>query len=844
VSAILTRTTSIMCEYLAVTKPDELFAHGGDLGALMSARDWSDGPLGLPSRWPYRLRTLVGVILGAKQPMLIVWGASRTMLYNNGYAEMCGEHHPGALGKSLQSVWPADWATIAPILDRAYAGEAIYLDGIAHKLERRGRIEEAYFAFGYTPIRDDAGTVAGVLCVGTETTSQQKAALQSAAELNRLAQMFDQAPSFMALLSGPDHRIILANRAYLRLVGGREVVGLTVAESLPDAVAQGYLSLLDNVFSSGEPYRARGARFAAQNTSGAQADERFVDFVYQPIVSDDSRVVGIFVEGADVTDRIVAESGLRDRELALVEANLRLEETIAERTARLSANETMIRTFFQHSSECHAVLRETDDTFVYEEINPATLNLYGRSRDQVIGHTLPEVLGSELAPALAEHLRASLRSDGPYHYERAQGENIVEAVATPVPRESGTGRRIVVSARDVTERRRLEQQLRQSQKMEAVGQLTGGLAHDFNNLLAGIAGSLDLIQTRVAQGRVNELDRFIHAAQGAARRAAALTHRLLAFARRQTLDAKPTNVNRLVGDMEELIRRTIGPEIKLEVVGAIGIWHVSVDANQLENALLNLCINARDAMPDGGKITIETANRWLDERAAQQRELAPGQYVSLCVSDTGIGMSKEVVARAFDPFFTTKPIGEGTGLGLSMVYGFARQSGGQVRIYSELGQGTMVCIYLPRYRGGHDAAEQSEQSVPEAPSASGANVLVVDDEPTVRLLITEVLNELGCTTLEAADGVVGLKILQSKRRVDLLITDVGLPGGINGRQLADAGRSLRPGLNVLFITGYAENAVVDHGHLETGFEILTKPFAITALVKRVTALLAKGPAQA
>jgi PAS domain S-box-containing protein len=834
----------MMCEYLAVKTRDELFAHGGDLALLMSTRDWSIGPLGPPSRWPATLRTLVRVILDAKQPMLIVWGAGRTMLYNNGYAEMCAERHPEALGQSLQSVWPDVWADIAPIFDRAYAGEALYLDGIAHTLKRRGQIEEAYFAFGYTPIRDDAGTVTGVLCVGTETTSQQKAALQYAAELKRLSQMFDQAPSFMALLSGPEHRIVLANRAYLRLVGGREVVGLTVEIALPDAVAQGYLRLLDNVFASAEPYRARGARYAAQNVPGAQPEERFVDFVYQPILNDDARVIGIFVEGADVSDRIAAEAALRDRELALLEANLRLEERIAERTARLSASETLIRTFFEHSSECHAVLRESADTFVYEEINPATLSLYGRTREQVIGRTLQEVVGIEAAPTLAQHLKTTLLNDGPYHYERAQAENVVEAVATPVPPESGTGRRIVVSARDITERRRLEQQLRQSQKMEAVGQLTGGLAHDFNNLLAGITGSLELIQARVAQGRMNELDRFIHSAQGAARRAAGLTHRLLAFARRQTLDAKPTNVNRLVMDMEELIRRSIGPQIKLEVVGAIGIWHVSVDSNQLENALLNLSINARDAMPDGGKITIETGNRWLDERAALDRELPAGQYVSLCVSDTGTGMSKDVIGRAFDPFFTTKPIGEGTGLGLSMVYGFARQSGGQARIYSEIGQGTMVCIYLPRHRGREDAAEDIEEAAPESLSASGATVLVVDDEPTVRLLIVEVLKELGCTALEAADGVAALKILQSNRRIELLITDVGLPGGINGRQLADAGRALRQELNVLFITGYAENAVVGHGYLETGFEILTKPFAITTLVKRVSALLAKGSAKA
>src|SRR5947209_6881170 len=290
-----------------------------------------------------------------------------------------------------------------------------------------------------------------------------------------------------------------------------------------------------------------------------------------------------------------------------------------------------------------------------------------------------------------------------------------------------------------------EEALRQSQKMEAVGQLTGGLAHDFNNLLTGISGSLQLLQTRLSQGRFSELDRYITAADGAARRAASLTHRLLAFSRRQTLDPKPTNINRLISDLEELIRRTVGPSIEVEVVGAAGLWTALVDPNQLENALLNLCINARDAMPDGGRITIETANKWLDERAARERELSPGQYLAICVSDTGTGMTPEVIKRAFDPFFTTKPLGQGTGLGLSMIYGFARQSGGNVRIYSEVGNGTTMCLYLPRHHGRDEDAHTGRGWEEAQPAADGETVLVVDDEPTVRMLVAEVLQELGYT---------------------------------------------------------------------------------------------------
>ncbi|MET3901237.1 signal transduction histidine kinase/CheY-like chemotaxis protein [Devosia sp. UYZn731] len=385
-----------------------------------------------------------------------------------------------------------------------------------------------------------------------------------------------------------------------------------------------------------------------------------------------------------------------------------------------------------------------------------------------------------------------------------------------------------------------EETLRQSQKMEAVGQLTGGLAHDFNNILAGIGGSLELMQTRLAQGRISDLDRYLTGALGGAKRAASLTQRLLAFSRRQTLDPQPADLNRLVVGLHDLINRSVGPEIEVEVAGAGGLWTTFVDVGQLENALLNLCINARDAMPDGGKLTIETANRWFDERAAKERGLAPGQYVSLCVSDTGTGMSDETMARAFDPFFTTKPTGQGTGLGLSMVYGFAGQSNGSVRIYSELGQGTMACIYLPRH-AGEMGTQDILPDLSAAPRSSGhETILVVDDEPLVRMVAVEILDELGYNVIEAGDGPQALRILNSNRVIDLLVTDVGLPNGMNGRQLADAARAGRPRLQVLFITGYAENAVLNHGHLAPGMHVMTKPFVAETFGRRVRELISKS----
>jgi PAS domain S-box-containing protein len=480
-------------------------------------------------------------------------------------------------------------------------------------------------------------------------------------------------------------------------------------------------------------------------------------------------------------------------------------------------------------------------------VSPAWTRILGWSEQQLLSRPYAALLHPEdMTPTLGAIARMG-RTGEPARFENrvataAGGGKPIEWTVAPEP----DGNNFIAVGRDLSttktreaEMHALEEALRQSQKMEAVGQLTGGLAHDFNNLLTGISGSLELLQTRVAQGRYADVGRYVLAAQGASRRAAALTHRLLAFSRRQTLDPKTTNINALIVGMEELIRRTIGPAIAMETVAAGGIWNVHVDPNQLENALLNLAINARDAMPDGGKLVIETANRWLDERAARERDVPSGQYVSMCVSDNGVGMTPEVAAKAFDPFFTTKPLGVGTGLGLSMIYGFARQSGGQVRIYSELGQGTMVCLYLPRYLGTDAGEVQPARTEGIARAERDETVLVIDDEPLVRMLIVDTLKELGYCAIEAVDGAAGLKVLQSSMRIDLLITDVGLPNGMNGRQVADAARQLRPAIKILFITGYAENAVFNHGHLEHGMQVVTKPFEIAELGRRIRAIISE-----
>jgi len=812
-------------------EPLRFLRNNSDMARLIRDFDWGGTALGPIHSWPQSLRAIVAMLINSPVPMVLLWGADGYMIYNDAYSRFAGGRHPRLLGSEVRSGWPEVADFNDHIMKVGLSGGTLAYRDQQLTLHRSGKPEQVWMNLDYSPVLDETGEPAGVIAIVVETTERVLADRRNESQRRRLAQMFEQGPSFMALLEGPDHRIEFANASYLKLIGGRDVIGKTVAEALP--AAQGYVSQLDQVFATGKMFGSADSRYAVE-VPGAAVDERYVDFIYQPLKDATGRVTGIFVEGVDVTERKLAEAALK-------QLNETLEQRIEERTAQLVSKEALIKTFYNHSSEYHAVLAETENgRFRYEEANPALLRLYGKSRAELIGQTVDDVFKPETAAELTAHLRACLLSGMPYRYERCNGDAIVEAVATPVPNDTAMTRRLVVSARDVTEHRNLEQQLHQSQKMEAVGQLTGGLAHDFNNLLTGITGSLELMEKRFEQRRLNDIDRYLHAAKGAAKRAAALTHRLLAFSRRQTLAPKPTDVNSLVRDMEEFIRRTIGPQIAFEFVGAIGLWKTLVDPPQLENALLNLCINARDAMPHGGRLTVETCNRWIDERGARGRDLAAGQYISLCVSDNGTGMSAEVISRAFDPFFTTKPLGEGTGLGLSMVYGFARQSGGQTRIYSEEGKGTMVCLYLPRCENPHQATATGDENAPFEHAKHGETVLVVDDEQTVRMLITDVLEELGYSAIDAVDGRAGLQILESKRHIDLLITDVGLPGGMNGRQLADAGIVLRPDLNVLFITGYAENAVIGDGHLKPGMHVLTKPFAIETLINRVTSILNSG----
>ncbi|WP_020173866.1 CHASE3 domain-containing protein [Methyloferula stellata] len=390
--------------------------------------------------------------------------------------------------------------------------------------------------------------------------------------------------------------------------------------------------------------------------------------------------------------------------------------------------------------------------------------------------------------------------------------------------------------REAQERERLSDQLRQAQKMEAVGQLTGGIAHDFNNMLAIVIGSLNLLKRRLDRGETSDAAQLMDSALEGATRAAGLTNRLLAFSRQQALTPEPIDPNKFVSGLSDLLRRTLGEAIQIEIVLAGGLWKTHADANQLESAILNLCINARDAMPDGGKLTIETLNAYLDETyAAEHVEVPAGQYVLIAITDTGMGMPSDVVSRAFDPFFTTKEIGKGTGLGLSQVFGFVKQSGGHIKIYSEVGQGTTVKLYLPRFLGSEQAAVESARPNRAAGNLS-ESVLVVEDEDRVRSLTVGCLRELGYTVHHADGAAAALRILDADPAINLLFTDIVMPE-INGRKLADEALRRRPKLKVLFTTGYTRNAIVHNGVLDPGVHLIGKPFTLDQLAAKVRDVL-------
>ncbi|ATE67276.1 hybrid sensor histidine kinase/response regulator [Rhizorhabdus dicambivorans] len=771
--------------------------------------------------------------LGMPLGVLIAWGPERSVVYNEHARQMLGPRHPAALGTPIDMAFP-EIAGEMP-LDRLLAGDTVVKEARPILFPADGEGTQRWVNLSASALRDDEGDIIGTCFLVrdvTQSVAHRQAAQESERHYRTLFDTMDEGFCVIEFIDGPhgplsDYVHVEANAAYTANAGIPDVVGKRLRE-LVGAEAEDWLKRYGEVLRTGEPIRFEQELIETG---------RYLSLAAFRLDPPERRQVAVLFQ--DITARRNAEIELRE-----------LNRTLEARVAAALAERKILADIVEGTN---AFIQVSDMAFNWLAVNRASADEFERI------YGIRPRAGDNMLETLAHNPRAQALVRAVW--QRAiDGEEFVEvAEFGDEDRErrhyemrfgilrntDGSQIGAYQFVYDVTERlreqerlREAEEALRQAQKMEAVGQLTGGLAHDFNNLLAGISGAYEMIGVRLAQGRSAEIEKYLIAGQGAARRAASLTHRLLAFARRQTLAPTPTVINRLLPDLVELVRRTVGPGIQVETIAAAGLWLSLVDANQLENAILNLCINARDAMPDGGRITIETGNKWMDERTARERGLEPGQYVTVCVSDTGTGIDRDILDRVFDPFFTTKPIGEGTGLGLSMVYGFARQSNGHVRIYSEVGHGTMVCIYLPRHFGEAEERE-GRPSGPSTQAHAGETVLVIDDEPTVRMLVADALGDLGYACLEAEDGKAGLKLLESTDRVDLLITDVGLPGGLNGRQVAEAARKLRPGLKILFITGYAENAVLNHGHVEHGMAVLTKPFAIEDLANRVDRMLSE-----
>jgi PAS domain S-box-containing protein len=826
---------------LKINRPTsaDFLAGGGQMGALTRAYDWSASPLGKPDTWPQSLRTALRILLNTNHPMFIWWGEELIQFYNDAYRQTMGpERHPSALGQRGRECWAEIWPIIGPQIEQVMSGGgATWHENQLVPVTRHGGLEQVYWTYGYSPIDEDDG-IGGVLVVCRDVTKDYLAAAalrEREAELARVQQIGCIGGLEVDLTTGFRNR---RSPEYLLIHG-----------LPPDAVHESHEDWVQRLHP--EDREATEQKFRDALASG----EREYNVQYRIIRPNDGEMRWISVKSTierdengrairlvgahtDVTEQVLAEQALRQSE----ELYRKLADQLAELNATLAQRvEEKTRERDRIWNVSQDLLLVANRNGVWRTVNPAWTRTLGWSEAELLNRTSdwlehPDdhgITGAKVGELGARETTVRFESrlrhkDGSYRWFSWIGVSDKDsnyAVARDVTAEKAAAERLKIA----------EEALLQSQKMEAVGQLTGGIAHDFNNLLTGIVGSLDLLQTRINQGRTDNVARYINAAMTSANRAAALTHRLLAFARRQPLIPKVIDVNQLVVSLEDLLRRTLGGAIDLKIIVSNELWSTLCDPNQLESALLNLAINARDAMPRGGELIITTSNVRLDEVIADTPALSPGDCVCIDVADTGIGMSAEVATRAFDPFFTTKPIGQGTGLGLSMIYGFARQSNGHVTIVSKLQQGTSVKLYLPRHRG-EISAKQATELVAAEHAATGETVLVIEDEPVVRGVILEMLGEQGYRTLEAVDGPSGLKILCSGERIDLLITDVGLPG-MDGRQVAERAREDKPDLKILFITGYAESVALSDGFLRPGMGMITKPFDLADLSLRIRAMI-------
>lgn len=901
----------------------EFLSGTSGMSRRIAAHDWSTTPLGPIDSWPQSLRTALRLMLESRFAMCLCWGPDLTLFYNDAYAPHLGAKEAQALGQPLQTIWSDVWDDIRPLVESVFAGVPTLHEDMLLTMLRNGFPEETFWTFSYSPVRDEHDRIVGLLNITTDVTRKVKTERRLQADVAQMGRMFDQAPTFMAMLTGPEHVFAYVNPAYKTLIGDRgDVLGKRVADALPDAVRQGYLTLLDRVYRSGQAFSADSAQYIVQTTPGGASAERYVDFVFQPI-NDGHDVVGIFVQGVDVTARHLSDVALQAREAELRSLNSDLERQVIERARERSLT-------WQVTPDLLAVV---DPDGVIETVNPAWEQLLGWPVDALVGHRWMDHVSPDdhaVTQSVLETLRAGkpvLRFENRWH-TRAGGLRTLSWVATPeggryycsardvtdinaaadalarsqaqlrtlfetsyqlqgmctpdgivtdanrpvlqavgarfedlvgvplwetrwfsgtpgmpariramfdravagetvrdeVQLDLPSGRRshdfslrpihdngrliaVVPEAIDATDRRNAEEALRQSQKLEAIGQLTGGVAHDFNNLLTPIVTALDLAADPGAQAE--RRSRMIGVARQSADRAATLVQRLLSFARRQPLQTLDIDVATLVSGMADLVDSSSSPRVRLALDIADDLLPAVADPNQLEMAILNLSVNACDAMPEGGTLTLGARNA----RVSDDDRIAHGRYVVVSVTDTGCGMDEQTRQRAIEPFFSTK----GTGLGLSMAHGLASQLGGRLTIDSAPGTGTTIHLWLPvGSRPG--ATSSNEDTTVDITGDNRGTALVVDDEDSVRMCTSDALEDMGYRIIEASSAEEALRALDDGLMPAVLVTDHLMPG-MTGAELARTVRARFPETAIVIVSGYTSMADFD-----PGLTILSKPF--------------------